>query len=944
MIRICGMKMLTKMKTVTISLFALMITCFSCSHHPKSYRQSISLGGNWQFALDTAYVGESQEWYLTDLPDAVQLPGTTDSNKKGFLTKDTTTLHLTRLYHYEGAAWYRRLVEIPASFQDKHIQLSLERTKVTAVWIDSVKVGQSALLQAPQEFNVSEYLTPGTHYITIRVDNRTGITPYGMSHIYSDDTQTNWNGIIGDIFLEATETTYISNLQVFPDVANKQVNVQLEVINPQHLDSLGVALQIEKNVAGAITPLPAKTTRVVCARYMTITYELGDDCALWDEFEQPLYHLTAVISHAGGEDAKTVPFGMRKLAVKGTQFVINGRTTFLRGKHEAAVFPLTGYTPTAVEDWVRVFRIAKSYGINHYRFHSYCPPEAAFTAADQEGIYLQAELPFWGGLESHTVADMLRTEGFAMLKAYGNHPSFVMFSAGNEIWSGHDLVEKNMRAFKKVDGRALYAMGSNNGIGYEPPRPYADFFVAARIPYAYDTTLTHTRLTHAFADSRDGGLLNTQVPNTEVNFNYAVQHMNIPIVSHEVGQYQTYPDYHEIDKYTGVLKPWNLEVFKQRLARAGMANQDSAFHQASGVWAAICYKAEMEAAIRTRGFGGFQLLDLQDFPGQGTALVGILDAFMDSKGVVTPEVWRESCNDVVLLLEFPKYCWTTRESFRAKVVVANYGKATLEEAFTWAVKNAQGEVVQQGTFPTLTLKQGILTAVGNLQVDLKNITRAEKWMVHVALPGTDYHNTYPIWVYPAGPVMAQPDDVVITDQLNDQVMQQLTTGANVLLFPRAEAVQNHSIPGLFPPDFWNYGMFKSISESNHRPVSPGTLGLLTDPHHPLFNDFPTDYHTHWQWFSIIKASRALILDQTPKTYRPIVQMIDNLERNHKLGLVFEWQVGQGKLLVCMAPLDEMPDTPEAVQLYQSIIKYMTSDDFAPVDKLDHQQLMTLQGR
>ena len=296
-----------------------------------------------------------------------------------------------------------------------------------------------------------------------------------------------------------------------------------------------------------------------------LEYQFNEPCDLWDDYQHPIYHLTAVISAGDAKDTMTVPFGMRKFAANGTQFTINGRTVFLRGKHEAAVFPLTGFTPMNVDDWRRVYRIAKTYGINHYRFHTYCPPEAAFRAADEEGIYLQAELPFWGGLDSDTIADMLKEEGFAMLKAYANHPSFVMFSPGNEIWSGHDRVEKNILAFKAYDNRPLYTMGSNVNIGYMAPKDYCDFFVGARVPEHGDSILGHARLTHAFADATDGGILNTQTPSTDVDFDFAVSQIPIPLISHEIGQYQIYPDYSEIDKYTGVLQARNLEVFRNRL-------------------------------------------------------------------------------------------------------------------------------------------------------------------------------------------------------------------------------------------------------------------------------------------------------------------------------------------------------------------------------------------
>ena len=529
----------------------------------------------------------------------------------------------------------------------------------------------------------------------------------------------------------------------------------------------------------------------------------------------------------------------------------------------------------------------------------------------------------------------------AMLKAYANHPSFVMFSPGNEIWSGHDRVEKNILAFKKYDSRPLYTMGSNNNSGYVGPRKCSDFFVAARTPYAYDTILTHTRLTQAFVDSKNGGILNTQTPSTEIEFNYAVSHINIPVVGHEIGQYQIFPDYNEINKYTGVLRAWNLEVFRNRLKKAGMLDQDMAFHKASGAWSALCYKAEMEAAIRTKGFGGFQLLDLQDFPGQGTALVGILDAFMDSKNVVSPKEWLQSCNDIVLLLEFPSYCWTNKEHFQAKVKVANYSDQTLQKDLKWEIKNQSGEVLDNGMFSGLTIKDGGITSVGEINADLSSIKRSEKLTVNISISGSSYSNAYPVWVYPPDTSVTGTSNIFVATELNKNVLFALQKGAKVLLFPTSGEVQGRSVQGLFPPDFWNYGMFKGISEWAKKPVSPGTLGILTNPEHPVFNSFPTDFHTNWQWFSIIKASNPLILDSTAPDYRPIVQVIDNLERNHKLGLIFEFKVGKGKLLVCMSQLNQIMDKPEAVQLYQSMVNYMNSADFNPDYQVSSDELNRL---
>lgn len=921
-----------KPRTVYLLFPIILITMIGCKQ-PVVTRQTTDLSGTWQFALDTNNSGINEKWYSSDLHDSIELPGTTDLGKKGIRNTDTTTMHLNRLYRYEGPAWYRRKVIIPEDFNNKHIVLSLERTKPSMVWVNDVLAGKSMLLQSAQVFDISEYLKPGENTITIRIDNSLRLTPYGNVHIYSDDTQTNWNGIIGKIFLEASPVVHISDLQVHPDVNNRKFQVFLKIAGAQGQDQIPIEINLRLSGEGMTKKLKKRNYSVRPDSLIRLEYSLGPDMKLWDEYHRNIYGLTVKIGEGLTADSRTVTFGMRDFTVKGTKFNINGRDIFLRGKHDACVFPLTGFPPMETEGWIRVFQKAKSYGINHYRFHSWCPPEAAFIAADREGIYLQPEVPFWGGLESDSVALMLREEGIAMLRSYANHPSFVLFSHGNEIWSGHDRVEKNILSFIDYDDRPLYTMGSNNNIGYAVPRACSDFFVAARTPYSKDTTLTHTRLTHAFADSRDGGILNTQQPSTTVRFDYAVSQINMPVIGHEIGQYQIYPDFNEIEKYNGVLKAWNLDVFRERLEKSGMMDQNEDFHKASGAWAALCYKAEMEAALRTEGFGGFQLLDLQDFPGQGTALVGILDAFMDDKGIIERTEWINSCNDVVILLEFSKYCWTNSETFAASVKVANYSGMAIPDDLLWTITNHKGEVIAKGTLGRLSISTGV-HEIGKISITLNKITLPEKCSLKVSLKSSGYSNQYPLWIYPPPSPVQAPKEIYISENLDQSVLTRLHNGGKVLLFPSETSVKNNSVKGLFPPEFWNYGMFKGISEWVKKPVSPGTLGILTDPEHPVFNSFSTDFHTNWQWFSIIKASNPLILNKTPLNYRPIVQVIDNLERNHKFGLIFEFAVGQGKLLVCMSRLTEILDKPEAFALYQSILNYMESDAFNPAYTAD----------
>ncbi len=939
-------------------LVILTFSCFSCVEDSHESKFLIDLSGRWQFDIDSADSGIEQQWFKKELSDSVVLPGTMDLNHKGYENNATTTKHLNRLFLYTGPAWYKKAVFIPSDWQDLHIQLLLERTKSSKIWIDGKYVGESRLLESPQKYDVSRFLSPGEHTIAVRIDNSSRLTPYGYTHLNSDHTQTNWNGIIGKLLLEASSKTYISGLQVFPDIEAKKVRAKLSVDNQLNIDDVDIELQVFREVGEKRTRLKSKKYRVACDSIIELEYDLGEKAELWDEFSQPIYKLNAIIrSNKQILDSQEVPFGMRKFATKGTSFTINNRATFLRGKHDACVFPLTGCPPMDTEGWLRVFRIAKSYGINHYRFHTWCPPEAAFEAADKVGIYLQPELPFWN-IKSDTLMNMFLKEGTALLNSYANHPSFVMFSVGNEISGNQKKIEALIARLKQVDSRPLYTQGSNNNIGYSFPIASADFHVTARMPYIYDTLLmesnvenpaigvanpydtilTHVRLSHAFLDSKDGGIINGCPPSTNFNYDFAVSQTNVPIVGHEVGQYQIYPDYNEIAKYTGILKPRNLEFFRDQLEKAGMLDQNEAFTKASGALAAMCYRAEIEAAIRTKGFGGFQLLDLQDFPGQGTALVGILDAFMESKNVISREEWVQFCNAVVPLLSFEKYCWTNNEIFSATVQVANYSDKDISQNLNWKVLSSNGDVINKGVFANNPISTGGLQSIGHIEIPLNSVKVPDKLNIVLFLDQTSYKNSYPIWVYPEPQDLEKDSDILITAGLSKSLFSRLKQGKKVLCFPNATSVSNNSVGGLFINDFWNYNMFKGLSERFNRVVSPGTLGILTNPDHPIFNDFPTDFYTNWQWWSILKNSNPVILNITKSDFRPIVQVIDNLERNNKLGLIFEFKVGEGRLLICMSDLNKQLDKPEGLQLYQSILKYMKSDRFNPEYSVDENSI------
>ncbi|HKI88793.1 MAG TPA: hypothetical protein VKA38_07195 [Draconibacterium sp.] len=933
-------------------IFGIILQISCNSNEFISTRKTMDLSGKWNFAMDSSRVGINQKWFSFSLTDSFHLPGTMSENNKGIPNLNhNETMRLSREKMYEGWAWYQKEVTINKSWNGKEIFLSLERTKPTKVWVDQQFIGENSTILTPQRYNLTNALTPGKHLLTILINNGQGSVPNGVkgSHAWTEHTQTNWNGIIGKIMLEATAKSYIKSLYITPDIEQKEAITALSIFfNDTAVQKVKIRLKAWSWNTDEEHSSPGKTYKITLnpgQNRVVLKYPVGGKIQLWSEFSPALYKLTAELITDKGTDNMQADFGFRKFSTSGTQFTINGLTTFLRGEHNACVFPLTAHPPMDVEHWRKLFQIAKSYGINHYRFHSWTPPNAAFAVADIEGIYMQPELPYWGSLKENDPSGLnkfLVNEGENILEKYGNHASFVMFALGNELSGSLKQMQKMVTHFRLLAPEKLYAFGSNNYLGTHGQAEGEDYFTTCRVGADTDTTYsTHTRASFSFADAWDGGYINGRYPSTDLNYAGAISKCTVPVIGHEIAQYEVYPNFDEIKKYTGVLKPWNLEIFRQRLLDSGMGNQAKDFFRASGALSALCYRADIEMALRTPEFGGFQLLDLQDFPGQGTALVGMLDAFMDSKGLITPKEFSHFCNQVVPLLIMDKYCWVNTETYQAKIEVANYSNNELpDQEINWQLLNAEGEIIGNGS-DNKTIPQGKLFNFTSIQQSLIEVKTPQKLTLQIQLEGTPFENSYPIWVYPENKNVIVPENVFITNDLETETINKLKQGGKVLLFPDHKKFNAFTVGGLFTTDYWNYKMFKGISERMHNPVSPGTMGILTNPDHPLFKSFPTEFHSDWQWWPIVKKSRPFILDNAPEGYKPLVQVIDNIERNHKLGLVFEFKVGSGKLLVCMSNLKVIQDKPEARQFFQSILNYMQSDDFQPKTEISAQELNKL---
>lgn len=878
----------------------------------------LSLAGTWGFQLDQDKAGVDARWFAQDLADTIPLPGTTDTARKGDRNDKQEYGRLTRRHTWTGWAWYQRMIDIPPAWKDKRVVLTMERTRWARVWFGDADCGTGESLVAPHVHELTARAVPGRHRLTILVDNA-NLPPVGGSHQIAEHTQTNWNGIVGRLELAATDAVWLEQVQVHPRHEDRSFRV---------VATLGGAIAqaqgtMQVTVGGKTVAEPI----VAGTRTTEALVPLGADAAGWDEWGPALHRVTVSIQGT----AATVPFrhqravtaGLRAFTAKGTQFSVNGRTTFLRGKHDACVFPLTGHAPMDKESWLVQMTVAKAYGVNHYRFHSWCPPAAAFEAADELGIYLQPELPFWGSYGEQAHYDYMLREGKRILDAYGGHPSFTMMSLGNELHGSREMMGAMVAALRAHDPRHLYAQGSNNYYGSPQQVPGDDFWVTMRTRRG--DAMVRGSFAHADLPL---GRVQSGPADTLGDFANALTGVTIPVIGHEIGQFQVCPDFKEIPRYTGVLEARNLMRMRGLLKERGMLDQAEDFLQASGRLSAICYRADMEMAIRTRGMGGFQLLDLQDFPGQGTALVGMLNAFMESKGLITPAEWRSSCNDRVLLARLPGHTWTADLTLSCRIEIANYGRDAIAGAeVAWSLRDAQGDVRTFGRLPVIAVAQGVVADIGRLNIPLSGLPVPARYTLELAMQaGTaQVRNQYPIWVYPAAPAQPRTDDHVrVSDRLDRATRAHLTTGGVVLLAADPDLLAGRSVPGFFATDFWCWPMFRN---------PPGTMGLLMDPKHPALAGFPSAFHSDWQWFDITMAATPVVLDSLPAGHRPIVQVIDNFDRCHRLGLVDGFTHQGGRILLVACAAGRLTASVAGSAFLASLRAYAASDAFRPTAAL-----------
>jgi len=901
-----------------------------------------SLAGNWRFALDRTDEGAKAGWFTKPLvaPAQISLPGilqtqgfgdeiTAETKFVAALPRDMRWYLLPQykeytkpgnilvpylsqpVRHYLGVAWYQRDIDVPADWAGKRIELLLERTRwQTDIYLNDKLIGSNRSLVAPHEFDLG-VLKPGRHLLTIRIDNsmlKPDYRPDG--HAVSDALGSTWNGIVGRIELSATSPVWIADAQVFPNLATKSAQVRVTIGNVTGKTGTGtlsagsISVPVKWNEAGgkAVIDVPMPNAR------------------LWSEFTPELQNLSLALKGAEANHQKQVTFGMREIKVDGNFILLNGERLHLRTTHDGGGFPLTGYPATDVATWKKIMGICKSWGLNGMRFHSWCPPEAAFTAADELGFYLQPECGMWNSFDAEgKMLAVLKDESARILKAYGNHPSFVMMGATNEPAGNYARQLPGWeKALKEADNRRLYTDGTGR---YAPPPG------GQGTPYAADYLITFAR--------GSGGWFGSDY---EKSLNMT-QRIPIPCIGHETGQYCAYPDFGIIDKFDGkrkyaafpegighgkvpYMQPGNYKIMRDSAKAHGLLARNKELAHASGKYQVACYKEEIEASLRTPSYSGYQLLDIHDYLGQGGALIGVLDAFWEEKGYITAAEFRRFNNTTVPLVRLKSRIFTTDQPLSIPAEVTHYGPVPLKAVTpAWRILNNSGKTVLSGSLPATDVARSSAQPIGTITASLAGLPAPAAYSLVLEFPGTAFSNHWTFWLYPAAIKTEIPSDVLVSSSW-DEAKARLAAGGKVLFLSGAPEKPTSDLALTTSPIFWNRLM---------NPNRTWMLGLLNDSKHGALSGFPTEDYCDWQWANLLPRTTAMNMEALSPALALVVQPIDDWNRNLRLSMLFECQVGRGKLMATSFDLSDkvIEEKPAASALRKSLLDYMASAKFKP---------------
>ncbi len=830
-------------------------------------KKEINLSGVWrcrEFDVPFTVPGSACE---SNIGEKTQLPQE--------MTKETVR-SLLQHHRYRGELTLEREYDTGGIDPELELYLYMERVSLKSeLFIDGEKCGREKLsFSLPHIYKIPR----GKHTLAVKIDNSDILNIGNMSSGYSEDTCGFWNGIAGRVCICAVPKCRIERADIYPELESGRVKIKFLIICPHHDPMSHTTARLEYGFDGMHTvseDIDIYTNKSYITRYYDLS---GESYTLWSEFSPALYTLRSAVVYNGVKSEHTAVTGFRALKSENGRFFLNSSPISLRGTVDCGIFPETGYPPTDKAHWLKVMGTVKEYGLNHVRFHSWCPPHAAFEAADEIGVYLQIEMPLW---LNHDVSELsfgddgchemfFRNEAVGIMREYGNHPSFMLFSNGNEIMGDFAALEDNITMLKALDPRHLYTLTSNFD---RIPTEADDFFLA------FNCGGTRIRTQGREDETAEG---------TFLNYSDAVNRTDIPIMSFETGQFSVYPDVREMTHYNGVMLPTNIYAVRRDMEKRGIVNRCGEYVRASGELAALMYKDEIEAVLRTEGMGGTQLLALTDYPGQCLATVGLLNVFWESKGIIEPERFREFCSPRVPLMK-AKRIFCAGDVFEAELMLYDFSEKPLTAPeYTLTFLDGNKEVCS------------VKTGESKVSVKLDFIRKSTALKAELSVEGAK--NSWDIYVFEN----SAAQDMKVFEYPDEAFEKACEAGGRVMLRSTAPD-ENSRIKGGFLPVFWSPAYFPSKNPS----------GIIVNDTE-ILDGFPSGRYTGYQWKRLLEDSYFSDISSMGEHFEPIIDAVPNFFDNTRMSPLFVYVHKKAEVLVCGFDLDA--DYPEARALKAALYR------------------------
>ena len=884
------------------------------------------------------------EWRVTgkDLAGVVRLPGTLADAKLGTRktagdwvadTDNRSKGALTREYQYVGKAVYEREIELTEKEARYPLELVMERVMLhSELEVDGERVGSCDSLAVEHVYPIPQKLTKaGRHTIRLTLDNSNRYDFSGWSHSYGPVMQSVWHGVVGEFALRRQSA--LRKARVF---ASWPANGKLVVEVPEGFENLG---NVKLWKCGSMEvwkceSVKARKPSPYRKGFSLVELKLDHEPEAWSEHHPNLYVLE--LRDEANDFTHQIRFGFRSVSAHDHAIWINGFKWFMRGNLDCCHFPLTGAPETTKAWWLDTFRrLRDEDGINTIRFHSWTPPKAAFDAADELGMSFAVEAGIWqdrwmkhylagnGGMMDTFIQRELR----AILEVHANSPAFISLAIGNELSGDFKKMGEWMGACKTFDPGRLYFASANLGIANG---------VLFRVSEADDIHVVGN------FGGRCRGRLH---PFTDWDYEKGYAELKLPTVTHEVGQWPIYVDWeHELSKYTGVLRPYNLEHFRDMAEKSGTKYLWPRFCEVSALLTRRLYKDNVEALMRTPSCAGLQLLSAQDFTGQFEAMIGWRDSFYDLKpSVKALPPFRDIFNELPHLARFGKYCWSVGEAYKATLLVRNLTEKSILEGteFEYSILGQRASCpLKKAASGTLrlpkTINPGDVGVVGEVDLPLTDDMAGQMYVLKFG------KNAWPFWVFAktasvqqqgGRAVAPRPPHALETASFDDAVAE-LAKGGRVLYTGKsAKSAKSH-----FKPVYWSAGHFKQAD------AELSSLGYMVQSGHPALRGFPTEDWADWQWYNLVEGGvkhgiADLVGACVPcgsggrgatalPCVEPIVQPVPDLHYSTFMGMLFELKVGEGRLMMCGLNLSDRTK-PEVNAMRASILSYMESQDFNP---------------